>query len=154
DSVRGQEPTKRRPRGRYSPVTTQGLIRLVNLDSIFRSTGCRSEEPRCSDCFQWFKSVQYVSSELIWTAVPLEEGTGRCLPCFCFGQTCPLARARTEYCVLLTRGCFMAGNSSTELIARQTWIDGPAEAIQQGSRTAFEKVVGSEGREFLHGTWL
>jgi len=48
----------------------------------------------------------------------------------------------------------MSGNGSTELIARQTWIDRPAEAIQRGTRTAFEKTVGVEGREFLHGTWL
>ena len=50
----------------------------------------------------------------------------------------------------------MSGNSFTELIEQQTWIDGPAEAIQQGTRTAFEKAgpAGAQVRDALHGIWL
>src|SRR3954469_19561800 len=50
----------------------------------------------------------------------------------------------------------MSGNSSTEFIAQQTWIDWPAEAIQQGTRTAFEKAgpAGVQVRDALHGIWL
>jgi uncharacterized membrane protein len=58
--------------------------------------------------------------------------------------------------VLFMQGCFMAGNGSTEVIARQTWIDGPAELIQRGTRTAFDKTGprGAWVRDVLHGTWL
>ena len=50
----------------------------------------------------------------------------------------------------------MSGNSFTELIEQQTWIDGPAEAIQQGTHTAFEKAgpAGAQVRDALHGIWL
>ena len=52
--------------------------------------------------------------------------------------------------------CFMSRNSSTDLIASQAWIDAPADVIQQGTRTAFEKAGagGAKLRDALHGTWL
>src|ERR1051326_6382160 len=50
----------------------------------------------------------------------------------------------------------MSRNGTTDLIARQTWIDGPAEAIQQGTRAVFEKAVpaSAQVRDALHGIWL
>src|SRR5215831_5026989 len=47
---------------------------FVNLDSIFIVNRCRFEQPHCRNYFQWFKSVQYVPSAAIWTAVPRRRG--------------------------------------------------------------------------------
>jgi len=64
--------------------------------------------------------------------------------------------ARLAHCVLVIEGAFMSRNNPTELIARQTWIDRPAEVVQQGTRTAFEKAgpAGAKLRDALHGTWV